>query len=423
MSPPVVALPRVIELRSQFDKTLLRYVKEEGEVKGFVHFRGEQVGSADAKFEVHSSGNGNGLVHIRSCYNNKFLVLNNDNNWIAAEAEKPEEDQSMRSCTLLRPTSVDGDPKKIRLTNVHLENNICLWQAAAPYYGCVLANYSDPDASSCDVFNVIDWQSLVFLPKYVAFTGDNNLFLRAHWQEDHNYLQFWDPNMEDYPMSVGNEIVETTNVKISDDTIALRNVANNLFCTRLTTEGKEDCLNAGSNTISKWAKFKVSELIISRKIENVNFRLMDARIYGASVVMMDGSSNTNHGSETQEQTFNFSFKDKTSSTWSRNVSMKASVETSFKVGIPEIVEGEVKVGYEVAGEYMWGETKDIEEDRSFTYKVLIPPKTKVTVRLVANPCFSYYTEVKEEYLEDHNFRASGFKRVAEVSPSGEMTLI
>ncbi|KAL8127603.1 uncharacterized protein LOC141717276 [Apium graveolens] len=491
MSLTVVGLPRLIEVRSQCDNTLLRYVKEEGEVKGFVQFRGEQVGSADAKFEVHSSESGNGLVHIRSCYNNKYLVLDK-NNWIAAKAEKPEEDQSKRSCTLFRPTSVDGDPKKMRITHVHLGNYLCLWRTAAPYNGCVMARYSNPDASSCDVFNVIDWQSLVFLPKYVTFKGDNNKFLQAYWYENHEYLQFSEAKVEDNPMRVGNEIVQTSNgnicirnlywnkywrlspnwiwsdsttstsygtvfqpVKISNDSIALRNVANNLFCTRHTTEGKESCLNADSGTINSWAKLKVFELVISKKVENVNFRIMDARIYGESIVLMDSSSNTNQGNAIQEQTFDLSYKVKTSSTWSSTVSLKASIETSFSVGLPSIVEGEVKVGFEVAGEYMWGKTKEVEEDRSFTYKVMIPPKTKVTVRVMATrgTCdvpfsytqrdvlytgetvttqmddgvytgvnsYSYYTDVKEESLiKDHNIEAAGFKKVAKVSPSGEI---
>ncbi|XP_074378583.1 uncharacterized protein LOC141720127 [Apium graveolens] len=495
MSPTVVALPSLIELRSQYDNTLMRYVKEEGEVKRFVKFHGEQVGSADAKFEVQSSTNGNGLVHIRSCYNNKYLVLNENNNWFAAKAEKPEEDQFKRSCTLLRPTSVDGDPKKIRLTNVHLENYLCLSRAAAPYYGCVLAGCSDPDASSCDVFHVIDWQSLVLLPKYVAFKGDNDKFLRALWYLKHGYLQFSAANMADHLMLVGNEIVETSNgnicirnlhwkkywrlspdwiwadstdpssygtefepVKISDDTIALRSIANNLFCKRLTTGGVENCLNAGSGTIDTYSKLKVSELAISRKIENVNFRLMDARIYGESVVMMSSSSFTNNGSEIQEQTFHLSYKDPALSTWSWNVSLKTSVETTFKLGLPMIEDGEVKLGDEVAGEYLWGETKDIGVERSFTYRVMIPPKTKVTLRLLATcgTCdvpfsyalhevlytgetvtiemedgvytgvnnYSYYIEVKEESLiKDHNIEAAGFKKVAKVSPSGVMTLV
>ncbi|KAL8106735.1 hypothetical protein AgCh_023481 [Apium graveolens] len=38
--------------------------------------------------------------------------------------------------------------------------------------------------------------------------------------------------------------------------------------------------------------------------------------------------------------------------------------------------------------------------------------------------YSYYTEVKEESLiKDHNIEATGFKKVAKVSPSGVMTLI
>jgi len=369
--------------------------------------------------------------------------------------------------------------------------------AQPAYYGRLDAY--EPDVGSCSMFHVIDWQSLVFLPKYVAFKGDNDLFLTAYPTvypiACHEYLQFSEPRVEDNPMMVGSEIVQTSDgnicirnlhynkywrlsptwiwadsnyptssstvfepIKINDDTIALRSVANNSFCTRLTSGFLESCLDAGSSTINTWAKLKVSELVISREIENVNFKLMDARIYGESIIRLDGSSNTNHGSETHEQTFALSYKDSTLSTWNWNVSLKAGVETSFSVGIPFISEGSISLGYEVAGQYTWGETKEVVEERSFTYKVLIPPKTKVTVRLMSTrgTCdvpftytqrellytgeivttetdggvytgvnnYSYYTEVKEEPLtNDPNIEAAGFKKVAKVSPSGEITPI
>lgn len=166
MSKTTVALPSLVALRSHENKKLMQYVKEEGETKGFVNFRGEHEGSQEALFEVHGSRTGHGLVHIRCSYNNRYLVLNKDNCWIAATAVKPEEDQSKRSCTLLRPTSVNGNPKTIRLTNVYNENYLCMWRAAEPYYACVLAYNSVPDKDFCDVYNVID-MSPVQLPKCV----------------------------------------------------------------------------------------------------------------------------------------------------------------------------------------------------------------------------------------------------------------
>lgn len=89
-------------------------------MKGCVEFSGEHVLDTDAEFEIHRSETYKGLVHIRSCHNNKYLVLVEEYNWIVAKAEKPEEDQSMRSYTLLRPTPVDMNLQKIRPTNVRL---------------------------------------------------------------------------------------------------------------------------------------------------------------------------------------------------------------------------------------------------------------------------------------------------------------
>ncbi|WOG85675.1 hypothetical protein DCAR_0104866 [Daucus carota subsp. sativus] len=496
MSQQVVALPRFVEFRSQNSNKLLRYVKEDGAVKGYVQFYGDFVGSADAKFEVHRSTTVNGLVHIRSCYNNKFLqVLDKAPNLLAAKADKPDEDQSSRSCTLLRPTSVNGNPKTIRLTHVNLKLNLCLWRGTDPaYYACVAAYYSDPDAGSCDVFNVIDWQSLVILPKYIALKGDNNKFVTTIWYYGKCYLQFSATNLDDDPLSAGNEIVQTSNgnisirnlnwdkywrsdphiiyadstvptsndalfqpVKCSEDTIALRSIANNYFCTMMTNEIMKDCLTVGSTAITSFAKFKVSEFVVSKTIENINFRLMDARIYDENMLVMVSSTYANQGNSTQEQTFELSYRNKRSSTWNCNLSVKGSFEASFKAGIPFIEDGKITFKLEASEQYTWGKTKEAEEKISTSYKVTIAPKTKVTVRIVATRgicdvpfCYdqrdvlytgetvitqmddgvytgvnnySIYTEEKEEPLNQSTriTAAAGFKRVAKVSQSGVIT--
>ena len=493
MSQQVVALPRFVEFRSQNSNKLLRYVKEDGAVKGYVQFYGDFVGSADAKFEVHRSTTVNGLVHIRSCYNNKFLqVLDKAPNLLAAKADKPDEDQSSRSCTLLRPTSVNGNPKTIRLTHVNLKLNLCFWRGD-PYYACVIAYYSDPDAGSCDVFNVIDWQSLVILPKYIALKGDNNKFVTTIWYYGKCYLQFSATNLDDDPLSAGNEIVQTSNgnisirnlkdkywmsstewifadstdptsrnsifqpVKCSDGTIALRNLANNYFSTMMTSGNIRDCLNVGSTAITRFAKLKVSEFVMSKTIENINFRLMDARIYDENVLVMVSSTYANQGNSTQEQTFELSYRNKRSSTWNCNLSVKGSFEASFKAGIPFIEDGKITFKLEASEQYTWGKTKEAEEKISTSYKVTIAPKTKVTVRIVATRgicdvpfCYdqrdvlytgetvitqmddgvytgvnnySIYAEEKEEPLSQSTriAAAAGFKRVAKVSPTGVIT--
>lgn len=235
----------------------------------------------------------------------------------------------------------------------------------------------------------------------------------------------------------------------------LRNVANNLFCIGLSVDNKEDCLNACSSTINRWAEFQVSELIISRKMENINFRLRDARIYDESVVTMVNLPHINASSTTDEQTLDLSFTTKSTSTWNCNVSVKASFETTFEEGIPGIEEGQIKLGFEADAGYTWGEAKEVEKRVATSLKVSVPPNTKLTARITATRgiCdvpfsytqrdvlytgetvatemddgvytginnFNFYSETKEEPLtKDPKIPAAEFKKVAKVLPSGEM---
>ena len=74
---------------------------------------------------------------------------------------------------------------------------------------------------------------------------------------------------------------------------------------------------------------------------------MDARIYNDNINVMVSSSHTNLGNTTQEQTFELSYTHKKSSTWNCSMSMKSSVESSLKVRIPKIIQGDVKLGFEI----------------------------------------------------------------------------
>ncbi|KAM2058092.1 hypothetical protein ACFX16_030709 [Malus domestica] len=58
------------------------------------------------------------------------------------------------------------------------------------------------------------------------------------------------------------------------------------FCKSLTTEGKDNCLNAAVPTITQETRLELEEVVVSRSIYNVNFRVLDARVYNQRVVTM-----------------------------------------------------------------------------------------------------------------------------------------
>ncbi|GFY94439.1 hypothetical protein Acr_09g0008850 [Actinidia rufa] len=385
-----MALPRFVVLKSNYNSKYLRYINEDVQVHGFLQFSGEEVVSPYVKYEVEMAKNGKGLVHIRCCYNNKYWVRWSSSHWwIVAGADEPDEDQSKWSCTLFEPVYADDAKTIVRFRHVQLGHNACLWRAAPPHESCLFAGSAQPDKDLCDVYTIIDWESLLILPKHIAFKGDNGNYLSARWIEGYRYLQFASSDIGD--PTVGNEMTPPATtpihcfwpIKVDNNIVALRNLGNNNFCKRLTTEGKTSCLNAAVSSISREARLEVCELVISRNIYNVNFRLMDARIYNQNVLTMATGNAINRSQEPNTIDMKLSYTDTRSSTWNANISLKLGVKTSVQTGIPLIAEGKVEISAEFSGAYQWGETQSSTTVMETVYKVTVPPMTMVKVSLLA----------------------------------------
>ncbi|KAM7473277.1 hypothetical protein LguiB_020520 [Lonicera macranthoides] len=165
-----------------------------------------EVGRPYAKYEVEITKTQSCLVNIRCVYNNKYFVTrSHDDRWIIVVACEPEEDRSEWSCTLSQHVFIDS--KTIRLHHVHLGHYATVQRTGYIYGRCVAL-----DKDQKDVFSVIDWESLLILPKHVAFKGDNGKYLSSKWIESHEYLQFISDDIGD--PSIGHETFTTTDGSI-----------------------------------------------------------------------------------------------------------------------------------------------------------------------------------------------------------------
>ncbi|CAI0434849.1 unnamed protein product [Linum tenue] len=400
----------------------MRYTHEDVQQHGLLQFTGEQAVSPYAKFQVEPSKTVSGLVHLRCTYNNKYWVRWSETQyWISGGADNPEEDQSKWSCTLFKPVFVEKDDHKtVRFLHVQLNHYACLFRSDPPFGNFVYAGWEEPNSDLCDVCEILDWESLLVLPNHVAFKGDNGQYLCARWIEGHEYLEFSGSDLGD--PSVGNEVFTNPDgsiriksdyfnkfwrrspnwiwgdssdstagnadtlfwpVKVGKSVVALRNYGNNYFCKRLTTEGKTSCLNAGVSTISKEAQIGVEELVISRSIYDVDFRLMDARIYDQSIVTMATGVASNGTSNPNTAKVKLSYTDTKSSTWSGNVSLKVGVKTTIKTGIPFLAEGHIEISGELSGGYTWGETNESSNTLETEYEVSVKPMSLTRISLLA----------------------------------------
>ncbi|XVF37564.1 hypothetical protein REPUB_Repub20aG0020000 [Reevesia pubescens] len=339
-------LPRFIVLRSNDKNDYVGYVHEDENYDGYLKFLEAQAESSYVKFEVEITGK-DGLVHIRNCQNNKYLVI-----------------------------SIDLEKKTIRIMYVQSGCYLCIWRLSNPAVArFVLANYKVYDGNSCDIFTIIDWESFLILPRYVAFKGNNDQYLCLREIDYHPYLQFATDDigdltvtMEIFPTNDGNVRIKpicsdafwrrspnwiwadsfdnSSNnkdtvfrpVKVDNQTIGLLNLGNNYFCKRLTTDGKTSCLNAAVPSVTKEAQLRVEEPVLTREIYSVDYNLDNSRL---------------------------------------------GAKTTFEASVPLIADAKVELFTEIQTGIEWGETKTSTTVLEVVHKVVVPKMTKVTAYLIA----------------------------------------
>ncbi|KAK9950586.1 hypothetical protein M0R45_006070 [Rubus argutus] len=155
----------------------------------FLKFEGSEVATEEAKFEMVPSKSGKELVHLRCCYNNKYLVrptagLSSMSRWIVAAADKPEEDKFKITCTLFKLEPVNIEGLEFRFFHIQLENHACLWTCANPahirYFGGLHAGSDAPDKDVFNVLHSVAWESLVrkinkeVMPRFVMLKSMSN---------------------------------------------------------------------------------------------------------------------------------------------------------------------------------------------------------------------------------------------------------
>ncbi|KAK9913558.1 hypothetical protein M0R45_037371 [Rubus argutus] len=443
MSDLPVVLPPYIVLKSSDNKYLVNDSHQLPQPDNNLVCTGEDIFSKYAKLEVVSANVGEGRVHLRCCYNKKYLrVFSQSNSYIYALADEPEEDTGTWACTLFEPLSVEANnPKRIRLRHVQRGNYACYWKTSEARRGLV-TDYSVHDHQGCDIYTVTDWESLVVLPKHVAFKGDNGKYMSLHREQDwlHWYVVFdsidkgnpaawfevtttpdgyaqirsheaddlllWTDIEDTYITGRRDENASKSSreslfwpVKIDNkNTVALRSALNNKICTRVGEGSRaEECyLHALHPTVVAASHLKVEELVLNRRIYNPVFHLDQAVIYGQTPISMATARNINNGTTENTVAIPLSYTQSQSSTWNFAQSTTEGISAGISIGIPEIgLGGEISVSRRTTQSYEWGSTITNENTIATTYTVLVAPGESVSVSLLATKgyCdvpFSYF---------------------------------
>ncbi|KAG8090131.1 hypothetical protein GUJ93_ZPchr0011g28906 [Zizania palustris] len=423
-------LPICVAFRSDHSSNYLRYMHDSNG-KSFLEASGKDCITPYTRFYLEPSKEFDGFVHIRCCYNNKYWAVEQQQEegdvggLIIRTAHELEDDLTKPSCTLFKlDPATENQPQSVRLLHAQLGKHVSMLSSSDKANNQV-ANYlhvrreETGEDNNLSAYTVLDLSQEKQLPKYLAIKGDNDKYLKA-FLNGHNYLQFSEDDIGDSlvinttftnndgtvriknnhfdkfwrrsPNWIWADSSDTSNdnpdtlfraLKVGDF-FALRNLGNNYFCKRLTDDGNTSCLNAGTKTITTEAKLRLEEAVISREIYNVDFDLSKYRIYGKKVLIMSTASAVNRTTVSNAAKLVLKYTEIEKSTWDATVSWKLSVSASITAGIPVIAEGKVEVNNEFSGEYKWGSTLEKTIKQEIDYDVTIPPKTRVTVSLIAS---------------------------------------
>ncbi|CAN1126496.1 hypothetical protein LINPERHAP2_LOCUS3464 [Linum perenne] len=377
----MTTLPRFVVLYSESVEKYANFSTDEP-----IQVNGKQAWSPRSRFEVRQSTRHPTMVHLRSSYNNKFLQLGQDDDFIYPSSINPIEDQTKTTSTLFIPEFSSGETFSL----LHVQR------------GLYVTTYDN-------------------VPTHLAFKGDNGSYLglvsgaamrfkiddKANKTIVHELAAlpdgtvrikntsegaFWRLNPDDYIFA---DDLTTTNTpptrgsvfqpyQVKTKVIALRNMGNQLYC-------KNNSFSAKDSEITGYARLELTELVSFRMIHDFIFDITNGWVDNKTeheILNGEGQVVTNETDQTRIIDAMIYYKDtKTSSTWtSANSPLKLGPTVTIQPDqIPVITDSsEIAKSDPFQKSYVWGETTTQNSDRYKHHSVTLPPWTMVTVQLKAS---------------------------------------
>ncbi|KAL0538182.1 hypothetical protein IC582_027185 [Cucumis melo] len=435
-----MVVPRFAGFRSSKNQKYMNVVKSDDEkIPNFVQYSSDNLATSTTKFSfVASHDTAKNLYHIVCIYNQKYLrAESSSSRWICATALEPNEDQSDWGCTLFRITWGSTE-QRYDLFHMYYGQPVDLKNDSS-HPNCL---YIYDQSSTIYNHSVLDWEVMSILPQHVVFKGDNNKYLKIHNQDSHDFLRFLLDDPQD--SSVQQEVVITSDgkirikgpnnkfwraspnwiwidstdtssnnqatvfqpCKISNNVICLRNLGNNMFCSRTSADWKESCLSANDHAMSNYSRLTVEEAVLSREIYNVQYRLSDGRIYGENILAVDFQGAMNGSDEVNHMDFNFSYEEEESQCWSSTVGMKLAYTMTIEAGIPLIMDTNIVMSGGISESYTWGQTNKKSTPKKTPYSLEVQPRTsvKVSAMLTKGYCDVPFSYTQRDILVDGQTR-------------------
>jgi hypothetical protein len=288
------------------------------------------------------------------------------------------------------------------------------------------------------IFNLSNSKRL--LPRIVAFKGSNGKYLAARTIQSRNHLVFASDDVGDAAVAhevdyVANDVhgrcrvrnrnlsmlwtrplsmnwilaagITSSSSNSNDlfevlqvgDSFALRSTRtiftpgggtmafSDNFCINQTAPADRtlvNALDAASTTLTRQALVQVVPAVMHREISDMVYFLDEARVYDRMPVTMAMTDAVNDTSAPTTKRLTISFEETETTQWDATLELTLKYTATMKVGFPKLGLGaKAELSAEFFGSYNWGETVVTTVKKMVEYEVTVPPKTLVTVRVMA----------------------------------------
>ncbi|XP_074284737.1 uncharacterized protein LOC141610534 [Silene latifolia] len=436
-----MSLPALVVFSVRDSNNEVRYLSFTGPQRQLRCGTEEGVYSDNVNFVVEPAGDG--LVHIRSCYENCYWTrASRFEAWLLASSPEKVEDMSKDECTLFRPRMTAGN---VSVGFVHAQSglNVVMRPStdAHAYNLCV-----EPGAPTD--FSFLDFAHLskTKLPKYVMFLGDNNRYLSPkstlpdwaflHFAEYDNptsrdvgfevfynkngdILRFKSMSLNNFwhvmlpgrrvlitPYSSGDmsfDAAVSSPQNASEDGIALRSLTFNQYCHRVSSAEQEYFAGLSTpHTLNAWLRPRYVASPGKGHVNIESFRNAWKGPKGTRFLKEELISNSEF--QERETILPTEYQARKTTTISNSFALVKGHPTVFNGQMPSVLAtGELDIP-DMATDVIasWGLSATINVPTKEDVKIVLPPRSSVRVTLSVNRA-TYEVPFSYQQIDDFPF--------------------
>lgn len=228
------------------------------------------------------------------------------------------------------------------------------------------------EASKSPADTFCEFQVEVLPDHFIALKGDNGKYLSRIRRGTIDFAEFAKEQIDPF--------CRFRYYHLGDNKVGLKG-DNGMFLSRIHRNG-QDNIEAAKATLDDYSRFVVGENLVKKEFTDIEYELDAASVKDEEALVTMASVIHNPLETAITKTLTFTYTKSEVGTWNNEVGVSVGVETEFKVGVPFIAEGKIKVSVDASYTHAWGGSEEKTREVTDSTEVSVPAKTRLKVQVI-----------------------------------------